>query len=91
MRVAAGPRMNLTLPFVAIAQQPAPVFDPTVIEARDQEAKALKEEGVAIILMSTEPETVLAESDRILVMSKGRVTREFIHERVTKDLLLEFA
>lgn len=38
----------LTLPFVAIAQQPAPVFDPTVIEARDQEAKALKEEGKAI-------------------------------------------
>lgn len=38
----------LTLPFVAIAQQPAPVFDPTLIEARDQEAKALKEEGKAI-------------------------------------------
>ena len=33
---------------LAMAQQAAPVFDPAVIEARDQEAKALKEEGKAI-------------------------------------------
>ena len=33
--------------------------------------KALKAEGVAIILISTEPETVLAESDRILVHVQG--------------------
>jgi ribose transport system ATP-binding protein len=51
----------------------------------------LKSQGVAIVLMSTEPETVLAESDRILVMSKGRVTKEFAGERVTKDMLLRFA
>jgi len=51
----------------------------------------LKSEGVAIILMSTEPETVMAESDRILVMSKGRVTKEFAGERVTKDLLMSYA
>ena len=31
--------------------------------------RALKAEGVAILLLSTEPETVMAESDRILVMS----------------------
>ena len=53
--------------------------------------KALKEEGVAIILMSTEPETVMAESDRILVMSKGRITHEFVGERVTKEALLQYA
>lgn len=33
---------------MARAQQAAPVFDPTVIEARDQEAKVLKAEGKAI-------------------------------------------
>jgi ribose transport system ATP-binding protein len=53
--------------------------------------KQLKSEGVAIILMSTEPETVMAESDRILVMSKGRITKEFSGERVSKELLMEFA
>ncbi len=31
-----------------LAASPAPVFDPVVLEARDQEAKALKDEGKAI-------------------------------------------
>jgi ribose transport system ATP-binding protein len=53
--------------------------------------KALKAEGVAIVLLSTEPETVIAESDRILVMSKGRITKEFAGERVSKDLLMHYA
>jgi ribose transport system ATP-binding protein len=54
--------------------------------------RGLKAEGVAILLLSTEPETVIAESDRILVMSKGRITREFAAgERVSKDLLMEYA
>jgi ribose transport system ATP-binding protein len=51
----------------------------------------LKAEGVAIVLLSTEPETVIAESDRILVMSKGRITKEFAGERVSKDLLMHYA
>ncbi len=53
--------------------------------------KQLKAEGVAILLLSTEPETVIAESDRILVMSKGRITKEFADERVSKDALMSFA
>ncbi|MEZ4561864.1 MAG: sugar ABC transporter ATP-binding protein [Thermomicrobiales bacterium] len=53
--------------------------------------KALRSEGVSIILISTEPETVLAESDRILVMSKGQITKEFVGERVSKDLLMSYA
>ena len=53
--------------------------------------KELRAEGVAILLLSTEPETVVAESDRILVMSKGRITKEFANERVSKDQLMEFA
>jgi ribose transport system ATP-binding protein len=50
--------------------------------------KELKAQGVAIILMSTEPETVMAECDRILVMSKGKITAEFVDQRVTKEALL---
>ncbi|MCC6792564.1 MAG: sugar ABC transporter ATP-binding protein [Thermomicrobiales bacterium] len=53
--------------------------------------RALKAEGVAILLLSTEPETVIAESDRILVMSKGRITKEFAGERVSKDALMAYA
>ena len=36
----------LSVPVMAAA--PAPVFDPAVLDARDQEAKALKDEGKAI-------------------------------------------
>lgn len=50
--------------------------------------KGLKAEGVAVLLLSAEPETVMTEADRILVMSKGRVTKEFAGERVSKDLLM---
>ena len=53
--------------------------------------RTLKERGVAIILMSTEPETVMAECDRILVMSKGRITAEFVDEPVTKEKMLVHA
>jgi len=53
--------------------------------------KELKAEGVAILLLSTEPETVMAESDRIVVLSKGRVRREFAGERVSKDVLMAYA
>lgn len=51
----------------------------------------LKAEGVSILLLSTEPETVLTESDRILVMSRGRITKEFVDEQVTKEDLLLYA
>jgi len=53
--------------------------------------RKLKAQGVAIILMSTEPETVMAESDRIIVMSKGRITAELVDQEVTKEELLVHA
>jgi ribose transport system ATP-binding protein len=53
--------------------------------------KELKSEGVAILLLSTEPETVLTESDRILVMSRGKITKEFVNEPVSKEDLLLYA
>jgi ribose transport system ATP-binding protein len=53
--------------------------------------KALKAEGVAVILISTEPETVLAEADRILVMTKGQIAKEFSGGQVSKDVLMSYA
>ena len=47
--------------------------------------------GVAVILASTEPELVLAYSDRIATMARGRITRVFHAERVTKQDLMRFA
>ncbi len=53
--------------------------------------RELKAEGVSILLLSTEPETILTESDRILVLSRGTITREFVDERVSKEDLLLYA
>jgi ribose transport system ATP-binding protein len=46
---------------------------------------------MAILVLSTEPETVLALADRILVMKKGEIVREFAGEAVSKDRLLAAA
>jgi ribose transport system ATP-binding protein len=53
--------------------------------------RGLREQGIAILVVSTEPETVLSLADRILVMKKGCVVREFTDEPVSKDRLLEVA
>ena len=51
----------------------------------------LREKGLAIIVLSTEPETVLSLADRILVLKRGAMVREFASEPVSKDRLLEAA
>ncbi len=53
--------------------------------------KSLKADGVAIVLISTEPETVLAESDRILVMARGQIAKSLAGVQVSKDLLMSYA
>lgn len=50
-----------------------------------------KKNGAAIILATTEPELVLAHADRIVTFARGRVTREFSGQRVTKQDLMHCA
>jgi ribose transport system ATP-binding protein len=51
----------------------------------------LKSQGAAVILSSAEPEMLLAHADRILVMSRGRVGREFVDTVVGKSDLMHNA
>jgi ribose transport system ATP-binding protein len=51
----------------------------------------LRATGLAIIVLSTEPETVLSLADRIIVLKRGAVVREFAGEAISKDRLLEAA
>jgi ribose transport system ATP-binding protein len=51
----------------------------------------LRARGLAIIVLSTEPETVLSLADRIIVLKRGAVVREFANEAISKDRLLEAA
>ena len=50
--------------------------------------KGLRDRGMGVVVLSTEPETVLSLADRIVVMKKGRIVREFVGETVSKDQLL---
>jgi ribose transport system ATP-binding protein len=51
----------------------------------------LRAKGLAIIVLSTEPETVLSLADRIIVLKRGALVREFAGETISKDRLLEAA
>ncbi len=51
----------------------------------------LAEEGVAIIMISSELPEVLGMSDRILVMSEGAIVAEFTRENATREAIMEFA
>ncbi len=53
--------------------------------------RQLRADGVAILLLSAEPETVIATSDRVLVLSKGRITGSFADQAVTKDMVMACA
>jgi len=77
------------LPRVLMLSEPTRGMD---VGAKDDVTKivrGLAGQGIAIIVVSAEPETVLSLADRILVMKKGRIVREFADELVSKDRLLE--
>jgi ribose transport system ATP-binding protein len=79
------------LPRVLVLSEPTRGMD---VGAKDDVVKivrGLREQGIAIIVVSTEPETVLSLADRILVMKKGNLVHEFADEPVSKDRLLEVA
>jgi ribose transport system ATP-binding protein len=53
--------------------------------------KGLAADGMAVIVLSTEPETVLSLADRVLVMRKGELQAEFADCAISKDRLLAAA
>ncbi len=79
------------LPRVLILSEPTRGMDVGAKEDVVNIVKGLKESGIAVIVVSTEPETVLSLADRILVMRKGLITHEFANVTVSKDRLLAAA
>lgn len=53
--------------------------------------RRLRDEGVAILLISTEPETILSNADRVLVMSKGHIAAAISAGELTKENLMKHA
>jgi ribose transport system ATP-binding protein len=79
------------MPKVLILSEPTRGMD---VGAKDDVVKIvrdLRDKGLAVIVVSAEPETVLSLADRVVVMKKGRIVREFAAETISKDKLLEAA
>jgi ABC-type multidrug transport system ATPase subunit len=51
----------------------------------------LVEEGVTVIMVSSELPEVMGMSDRILVMSEGRKVAELERGQATKERIMEYA
>jgi len=51
----------------------------------------LRDRGVAILLITTEPETILSVADRALVISKGGISAELSGKELTKEHLMKHA
>ncbi len=78
-------------PKVLVLSEPTRGMDVGAKEDVVRIVRALRERGIAIVVVSTEPETVLALADRIVVMKKGAIAREFESATISKDRLLAAA
>ena len=79
------------LPKVLILSEPTRGMDVGAKEDVVKIVRGLRDQGVGVVVISTEPETVLSLADRIMVMRKGAVSQEFANETISKDRLLSAA
>ncbi|MCB2054512.1 MAG: sugar ABC transporter ATP-binding protein [Geminicoccaceae bacterium] len=89
-KVALGKWLT-ELPRVLVMSEPTRGMDVGAKEDVVRIVTGLREKGVAIIVVSTEPETVLSMATRVLVMRKGRMVHRFADEAIAKDDLLAAA
>jgi ribose transport system ATP-binding protein len=78
-------------PKLLILSEPTRGMDVGAKEDVVKIVRGLRDQGLGIIVASTEPETVLSLADRVMVMKKGVMVREFRNEVISKDRLLEAA
>ncbi|MBS3648159.1 sugar ABC transporter ATP-binding protein [Pseudaminobacter sp. 19-2017] len=79
------------LPKVLILSEPTRGMDVGAKEDVIRIVKSLRDRGVAVLVLSTEPETILTLADRVTVLKRGVVAREFAHGHLDKGDLLAAA
>jgi ribose transport system ATP-binding protein len=79
------------LPRVLILSEPTRGMDVGAKEDVIRIVKSLRDKGVAILVLSTEPETILTLADRVTVIKKGTVARQFWTGHIEKADLLSAA
>ncbi|QKJ89192.1 Ribose ABC transport system, ATP-binding protein RbsA [Paramixta manurensis] len=81
----------MTRPNVLILDEPTRGVDVGAKKEIYQLINQFKDEGLSIILVSSEMPEVLGMSDRILVMHEGRLSGEFTIEQATQEALMAAA
>ena len=74
---------------IMIMDEPTRGIDVGAKQEIYQLIKELAEQGVAIIVVSSEMPEVIGISQRILVMDNGKILKEFSHEEVTQDKIMQ--
>jgi simple sugar transport system ATP-binding protein len=74
-------------PVVLVAAQPTRGLDVGAIEYMTQRIREAAERGVAVLLISTELEEIMALADRIVVLHRGHITGEMSRGSVDVERL----
>jgi len=79
----------LTEPKVLLMDEPTRGIDVGAKEEIFEIARRLAAQGLGIIFVSTELNEIMAIADRIIVMSKGRITQVFDRAEATQEALVQ--
>jgi erythritol transport system ATP-binding protein len=78
----------LTAPKILLLDEPSRGIDVAAKSEIFAIMERLAEQGFGVLFISSELKEVMAMSDRILVMSKGKITGEFLREEATEAALV---
>jgi erythritol transport system ATP-binding protein len=78
----------LTQPKVLLLDEPTRGIDVGAKSEISEIINRLAAQKYGVIFVSSELKEILAMSDRILVMSKGKITGEFLHQEATEEKLV---
>ncbi len=81
----------MTQPKVLFLDEPTRGIDVGAKSEIHTLATQLADEGVAIVLVSSELPEILGMSERVLVLHEGRITGEFINDNLTQEDILRCA
>ncbi len=84
-------RWMTELPRVLVMCEPTRGMDVGAKEDVVRIVHKLRDQGIGVVILSTEPETVLSMANRVVVMRKGRIVGQFADRTIAKDDLLAAA
>lgn len=81
----------MTRPDVLILDEPTRGIDVGAKKEIYQLINKFKEEGMSIIIVSSDMPEIIGMSDRVLVMNNGEIRAEYLRNEVTQEKLLTAA